>query len=183
MPVALLAGVASYAVMASVMNLAGYVAVGRHHHEGDVFTMISVHILGMFGLVLVVGDLIDRFGRRRALVGGLLLMAASNAALAWFGSVPGMSLTLLFLGLGWNFSYVAATTELVSLSAPSERGRLVGFSDLMAGLTGAGLALGGGLVYTAWGAAGLALAAAALAALPALWIAVRPRPAPVPAVE
>ena len=91
-PAALLAGVASYAVMASVMNLAGYVAVGRHHHEGDVFTMISVHILGMFGLVLVVGDVIDRFGRRRALVGGLLLMAASNAALAWFGGVPGMSL-------------------------------------------------------------------------------------------
>src|SRR5205823_2826237 len=64
---ALVAGVASFAVMASVMNLAGYVAIGRGHHEGDVFTMISVHILGMFGLVLVVGDLIDRFGRRRAL--------------------------------------------------------------------------------------------------------------------
>ena len=182
-PVALVAGVASYAVMASVMNLAGYVAIGRHHHEGDVFTMISVHILGMFGLVLVVGDLIDRFGRRRALVGGLLLMAASNAALAWFGSVPGMSLTLLGLGLGWNFSYVAATTELVSLTAPSERGRLVGFSDLMAGLTGAGLALAGGLVYTASGAAGLALAAAGLAALPALWLAGRPVRAPVPAAQ
>jgi MFS family permease len=182
-PAALLAGVASYAVMASVMNLAGYVAVGRHHHEGDVFTMISIHILGMFGLVLVVGDLIDRFGRRRALVGGLLLMAASNAALAWFGSVPGMSLTLLFLGLGWNFSYVAATTELVSLSAPSERGRLVGFSDLLAGLTGACLALAGGLVYTAAGTVGLALAAAALAGLPAVWLAARPRPAPVPVAE
>src|SRR5207302_6434229 len=68
---ALVAGVASFAVMASVMNLAGYVAVGRGHNEGDVFTMISVHIVGMFGLVLVVGDLIDRFGRREALVGGL----------------------------------------------------------------------------------------------------------------
>ena len=50
--------------MASVMNLAGYMAVGRGHNEGDVFTMISVHILGMYGLVLVVGGLIDRFGRR-----------------------------------------------------------------------------------------------------------------------
>ena len=38
--------------MASVMNLAGYVAVGRGHHQGDVFTMISVHILGMYGLIL-----------------------------------------------------------------------------------------------------------------------------------
>ena len=63
-PAAMVAAVASFAVMASVMNLAGYVAIGRGHNEGDVFTMISVHIVGMYGLVLVVGDLIDRFGRR-----------------------------------------------------------------------------------------------------------------------
>ena len=58
-------------------------------------------------------------------------MAVSNAALVWLGGVAGMSLALLGLGLGWNVSYVAATTELVSLTAPSERGRLVGFSDLL----------------------------------------------------
>ena len=58
-PAAIVAVVASFAVMASVMNLSGYVAVGRGHHQGDVFTMISVHILGMYGLVLIVGD-VDR---------------------------------------------------------------------------------------------------------------------------
>jgi MFS family permease len=63
---AVVAVVASFAVMASVMNLSGYVAVGRGHHEGDVFTMISVHILGMYGLVLIVGDVLGRFGRRAA---------------------------------------------------------------------------------------------------------------------
>jgi MFS family permease len=178
---ALVAGVASFAVMASVMNLAGYVAVGRGHHEGDVFTMISVHIVGMFGLVLFVGDLVDRFGRRQALVGGLALMAASNVALAWFGGVGGMSLALLGLGLGWNLSYVAATTQLIALTAPSERGRLVGFSDLLASLVAAGLALLGGLVYTGGGAAALALAAAALAFLPAVWLTVRPGPVALPA--
>jgi MFS family permease len=177
---ALVAGVASFAVMASVMNLAGYVAVGRGHHEGDVFTMISVHIVGMFGLVLFVGDLIDRFGRRQALVGGLVLMAVSNAALAWFGGVGGMSLALLGLGLGWNLSYVAATTQLIALTAPSERGRLVGFSDLLASLVAAALALLGGLVYTGGGAAALALAAAGLAFLPAVWLTVRPGPVALP---
>ena len=181
-PAALLAACASYAVMAGVMNLAGYVAVGRGHHEGDVFTMISIHIVGMYGLVLVVGDLIDRFGRRRALVGGLLLMTVSNTALVWLGGVGGMSLALLGLGLGWNFGYVAATTELVALTAPSERGRLVGFSDQLSSLVAASLALLGGLVYSASGAAALALAAAALAALPAIWLVARPaRLEPLPA--
>ncbi len=102
----MVAAVASFAVMASVMNLAGYVAIGRGHHEGDVFTMISVHIVGMYGLVLVVGDLIDRFGRRRSMVTGLALMTVSNAALVWLGGVGGMSLALLGLGLGWSLSYV-----------------------------------------------------------------------------
>lgn len=178
-PVAMLAAVTSFAVMAGVMNLAGYVAVGRGHHQGDVYTMISVHLVGMYGLVLVVGDVIDRFGRRRALVGGLLLMAASNAALAWFGGVGGMSIALLGLGLGWNFSYVAATTELVSLASAAERGRLVGFSDLLSSVGAAALALTGGLVYSAWGPATLALVAAALAGVPALWLATRPSPASV----
>jgi MFS family permease len=131
--------------------------------------------------VLFVGDLIDRFGRRQALVGGLALMAASNVALAWFGGVGGMSLALLGLGLGWNLSYVAATTQLIALTAPSERGRLVGFSDLLASVVAAALALLGGLVYTGGGAAALALAAAALAFLPAIWLTVRPGPVALPA--
>jgi MFS family permease len=179
-PSAVIGAVASFAVMAGVMNLAGYIAVGRGHHQGDVYTMISIHIVGMFGLVLIVGDLVDRFGRRRALVTGLAIMALSNAALVWFGGLGGMSLAMLALGVGWNLSYVAATTELVSLSAPSERGRLVGFSDLLASLTAAAIALGGGLVYSGAGVAALALSAAALAAVPALWLAARPGPVPRP---
>jgi MFS family permease len=179
-PTAVLAVVASFAVMASVMNLAGYVAVGRGHHEGDVFTMISIHILGMYGLVLVVGDILDRFGRRRGLYTGLVLMTVSNAALTWLGGVGGMSLALFGLGLGWNLSYVAATTELVALTTPQERGRIVGFADLCAAFVAAGLALLGGAVYTAAGVTALALGAAALAALPALWIGFRPGPTPIP---
>jgi MFS family permease len=155
------------------MNLAGYVAVGHGHDQGDVFTMISIHILGMFGLVLIVGDLLDRFGRRRGLYTGLALMTASNAALTWVGGVGGMSLALFGLGLGWNLSYVAATTELVSLTSARERGRIVGFADLCASFTAAGLALLGGVVYTAAGVTTLSLAAAALADMHAMWIGSR----------
>ena len=145
--------------------------------------MISVHILGMYGLVLVVGGLIDRFGRGRALVGGLGVMAVSNVALTWLDGVGGMSIALLGLGLGWCFSYIAATTELVELTSTVERGRLVGFTDLCASLVAAGLALAGGLVYTAAGVTALAVAAAVLAALPGLWLVGRTAPGPLPAAE
>jgi MFS family permease len=169
--VAMVGAVASFAVMAGVMNLAGYVAVGHHHRHGDIFTVISAHIVGMYGLVLVTGDLVERIGRRRSIVIGLAVMAASNLALVWLTGIAGMSVSLFGLGLGWNIAYVAATTELVDLASPSERGRLVGLSDLLSSGAAAGLALGGGVVYSAFGANALALAAAALAAVPAAWVA------------
>ena len=170
---AMVAAVASFAVMASVMNLSGFVAVGHGHHQSDVFTIISAHIVGMYGLVLVVGDLVERIGRRRSIVLGLAIMAVSNGALVWLAGLMGMSVSLFGLGLGWSLSYVAATTELISLTSPSERGRLIGFTDLLSSLTGAGLALLGGVVYSGAGAGTLAAAAAALAVGPAVWIAVR----------
>src|SRR5258707_15759926 len=94
----MVAAIASFAVMAGVMNLAGYVAVGRGHHEGDVFTMISAHILGMYGLVLVVGNVVDRFGRHRSIIAGLLIMSLSNAGLIWLGGLGGGCLARLRVG-------------------------------------------------------------------------------------
>ena len=170
---ALVAAVASFAVMAGVMNLAGYVAVGRGHHEGDIFRMISVHIVGMYGLVLVVGDLIDRFGQQRALVGGLLLMALSNALLAWSGSVAA-SASPCSASASAGTSPTSPRRPSSSRSrAPPSAGRLVGFSDLTSNVTAAVLAIVGGLIYSASGAAALALTAAGVAAVPALWLALR----------
>ena len=82
------------------------------------------------------------------------------------------SLLMFGLGLGWCLSYIAATAELVDLAGASERGRLVGFSDLLASGCGAALALGGGVVYTgAGGSVSLALVAAGLSFLAAVWVA------------
>ena len=169
-PTAMVGAVASFSVMVGVMNLAGYVAVGHGHNHGSIFTIISLHIVGMYGLVLVIGDVVERLGRRRAMVTGLALMGVSNAALLWLHSIAGMSASLFGLGLGWSLSYVAASTELIGLAAPSERGRLIGTTDLASSLVGAVLALGGGVVYTGGGNASLALTAAGLALLPAAWI-------------
>ena len=167
---ALVAAVASFGVMVSVMNLSGYIVVGHGHSQGDTFWVISAHIVGMYGLVLVVGDAIDHVGRRPALIGGLLVMGVSTIAMVWIASLPAMSLALFGLGLGWAFSYVAATTELVDRAALSERGRLVGFSDLLSGFTGATLALLGGVAYNEIGVGAVGVGATVAVVLPALVI-------------
>ncbi len=166
---ALAAAVASFAVMVSVMNLTGYVVVEHHGHtQADVFPIIGAHVLGMYALVLFVGSMIDSIGRSRSLYGGLVLMGLSCVGLAWFESVLGTSFLLFGVGLGWSISFVAATTQLADMAAPSERGRLLGFSDRLSALTGAALALLGGLALDGLGVTALAVGATVLVLLPLL---------------
>jgi MFS family permease len=167
----LLAAVASFSVMVAVMTLTGFVVVEHGHHAHAVFPIIGAHVIGMYALVLVVGDVIDRIGRPPALVGGLLLMGVSVISLLWITGVAATALALFGLGLGWNLSFVAATAQLADCTGPRERGKLLGFNDLLSGLTGAGLALLGGFALSALGVAALAIGGTALVALPALWIA------------
>jgi MFS family permease len=168
---AMLAAIASFGVMVSVMNLTGYVVVDHHHHtQGSVFPIIGAHVLGMYALVLVIGSLIDRIGRGTALVAGLIVMAISCAALLGVASVPMTAVLLFGLGLGWNLSFVAATAQLADATQPSERGKLLGLNDLLAGLTGATLALIGGVALNVLGVAALAIGATLLAAAPALLV-------------
>lgn len=168
---AMLAAVASFSVMVAVMNLAGYFVVhDHHHHQQSIFPIIGAHVLGMYALILVIGNLIDRFGRRRPLVGGLVLMGLSCIGLLWVESVWGTAVLLFGLGVGWNLSFVAATAELIDRTSPVERGRLLGFSDLLSGLTGAGLALLGGFALQALGVAAIAIGATVLVVVPSLWI-------------
>jgi MFS family permease len=179
---ALLAAQASFAVMVGIMTLTGAVVVDFHHHEGHhVFPIIGAHVVGMYALVLVIGDVIDRIGRTPALAGGLVVMAASAISLLWVESVPATAVALFGLGVGWNLSFVAATAQLADCTHAWERGRLLGFNDFLSGLTGAALALLGGAALSTLGVAALAVGGAALVLAPALWIVRHgAAPAPVP---
>ncbi len=172
---AMLAALASVGVMVSVMNLSGYVVVEHHHHSQDsVFPIIGAHVFGMYALVLVIGALIDRAGRTSALEAGLVVMALSTTGLLWVESVLGTAILLFGLGIGWNISFVAATARLADRTNPAERGRLLGFNDLLGALLGASLALLGGYALDAIGVAALAIGATVIVASPIFLIA-RPR--------
>lgn len=169
---ALMAVFASFSVMASVMTLTGHLVVVERSFDSDsVFPILAAHVVGMFGLVLVVGDLIDRIGRRPALIGGLAIVAVSVLSLAWLESVVAIGFALFGLGLGWIVAYVAGSAELVDRTRPIERGKLLGFADLGASFLAACLALLGGFFLSEFGAPGLALLTGFVALLSMLWIA------------
>jgi MFS family permease len=169
--------------MAVVMNLSGYMVVGHNHQQAAVFDVISAHIVGMYALVLFIGGIVDHLGRRPSIVIGLILIAASCLALAWFTSVVWMSVSLFGIGLGWNLSYVAAAADLADSAAPAERGKLMGFSDRLSAAVAAAGVLVGGFVYSELGVGALAAAATVAAFVPALWVLSGQRRAPATAPD
>ena len=100
-------------------------------------------------------------------------MALSTIGLMFFDSVFATAVLLFGLGVGWNLSFVAATAQMVDLTSASERGRLIGFNDLLSALLGAALALLGGYALDTIGVAALAIGATAIVAAPVLWLVPR----------
>ena len=132
---ALVAGQASLGVMVAVMTLTGSVVVDHFHQEQhDVFPIIAAHFVGLYALVIIVGDLVDRVGRTQALAGGLIVMGLSVSGLLWVEGAHATAGALFGLGLGWNVSFVAATcsttcrkpsdgrTSTLIASSPSDPG-------------------------------------------------------------
>jgi MFS family permease len=164
---ALIAALASFSVMVSVMNLTGYVVVEHHHHaQNDVFPIIGAHVFGMYALILFIGPMIDQIGRGVSLWLGLVLMGVSCIGLAWFDGVLSVGLLLFGLGLGWSISFIAATAQLADRAAAAERGKLLGFNDQLSALLGAGFALLGGFALDTLGVTALAVGATAVVLLP-----------------
>lgn len=172
---ALIAAVASWSAMVAIMTLTGSALAGHGHGSTAIFPVLSAHFVGMFALFLVVGRAIDRAGRRPALAGGLVLLGISALALPpALESVALSALALFGIGLGWSFAYVAATTELAEGATVSERGKLLGFADLLSGLTGAALTVAAGIALATVGLAAVGVGAAVLTGGSAAWIARAP---------
>ncbi|MDQ6779447.1 MAG: MFS transporter [Actinomycetota bacterium] len=175
----LLAAVASWSVMVTLMTLIGSALIRHGHGRGAIFPVLSAHFVGMFGLFLGVGWTIDWIGRRRAMIGGLGLLGLSSLGLLGaLQSVTLTSLALFGIGLGWSCAYVAATSELAESASAVERGKLLGLSDMLSGLLGAGLTILAGYILDTAGIPPVAIGAALVALLSALLVLARlPQPA------
>jgi MFS family permease len=172
---ALFAALASWACMVTVMSLVGSALVDHGHEHGAVFPILAAHFVGMFAFFAVVGPVIERIGGARAIVIGLLVLAASSVSLpAVIDSAHLTGLVLFGVGLGWSLSFVAATAELSDRAPAGRQGTLIGFADLLGGLTGAALVVAGGVALDAAGVGAVGIGAATLPLLAAVWFLVAP---------
>ena len=129
--VAVACGVASYTTMNLVMTSAPLAMVGCGHSVTDAALGIQWHVLAMFGPSFFTGGLIMRFGVGRITTIGLALigltavvdMSGVTVAHFWTG--------LVLLGLGWNFSFIGATTMVTQCHRAEERNKVQAFNDFL----------------------------------------------------
>jgi MFS family permease len=178
-PPALLAVLACWAGMVTVMSLVGAALIDHGREHGAVFPVLAAHFVGMFAFFAVVGPVIERIGRTRAIATGLAVIGASCLALiAAIDQIHLVGLILFTIGLGWSLSFVAATAELSERAPPGQSATLIGFSDLLGSGSAAALVAAGGFALDSLGIASVGIGAALLPVLAALWISLAPlRPA------
>ena len=126
---AVLCGTSSYALMAFVMTAAPLAMVGCGFDVSEAVLGIQWHVLAMFVPSLFTGKLISRFGQRKIIAAGLIiLMMCSAVALAGI-TLEHFYLALILLGLGWNFGFIGSTALLTETYAAHEKHTAQGLND------------------------------------------------------
>ena len=130
---------AGHVVMVAVMVMTP-IHMSHGHAEVEVIGfVISIHILGMYGLSPVAGFLTDRWGARPVIVAGALIQVAACvlAATSRTGWSLGLLAGLFLLGLGWSCTMVAGSNLVAAGSEVRDRASVQGASDLVMGLSAA----------------------------------------------
>ena len=182
--VAIICAMVTYSLMNLVMTSTPLAVVGCGFTKNNANDIVSAHVLAMFAPSFFTGHLITRFGVEKIIAAGLvILMGAGIVALSGV-ALGNFYVTLILLGLGWNFGFIGATTMLASAHAPHERGVVQGMNDMIVFgmVTVASLASGGlmncsgGTAVEGWTAVNLAMVPFLVLAGGALiWLTTRPK--------
>jgi predicted MFS family arabinose efflux permease len=129
--VAVACGMASYGMMNMVMTSAPLAMVGCGHSVTDATLGIQWHVLAMYGPSFFTGALIARFKVERVTAFGLLLIALTAVVAISGISVGHFWGALILLGMGWNFSFIGATTMVTQCHHAHERTKVQSFNDFL----------------------------------------------------
>jgi EmrB/QacA subfamily drug resistance transporter len=107
--------------------------------EGQIQWIVDAYTLVFAGLLLTMGSLGDRFGRRGALQAGFVVFGVGSVASALAGSANQLIATRAFMGIGGALIMPATLSIITNVFPGHERPRAIG---IWAGVAGLGAALG-----------------------------------------
>ncbi|WP_419902841.1 MFS transporter [Kiloniella sp.] len=145
---AILCAAVSFGVMVLLMAPTPLAMVGCGFSETQASDVIRWHVIAMFAPSFFTGSLISRFGSGRVVFCGLFLLSLS-AGTAMAGIELGhFYISLILLGVGWNFGFIGATNMLNDNLAPNERSIVQGANDTLVALVSTLASFGSGVIIS-----------------------------------
>jgi len=93
--------------------------------------VLQFHVLAMFLPSLVTGNLIKKFGYSNMMYLGVVFYILTILLSFFEPSFLNYFISLIFLGIGWNFLFISGTSLLVTTYKPDEKFKAQGFNDLL----------------------------------------------------
>lgn len=178
--VAVIAATLSYGMMNLVMTAAPIAMLDCGFTTANAAWVIQWHVFAMFVPSFFTGQIIARFGAEKVCATGLLLLGCAALVGLHGISFGHFAVTLILLGLGWNFGFIGGTTLLTECYRPAEREKVQGLNDFAVFGTVAVASLTSGklLDWFGWASVNIAIfPTVALALSLILWIVLRRRTA------
>ena len=153
-----------------------------HANETDLQWISTAYALTLSGLLLPLGVLGDRFGRRKLLLAGLTIFGTASAAAAFTSSPVQLAVARGVMGVGGAATMPATLSILGNIFDERERGRAIAIWTSVAGLAAAAGPVAGGLLLSRfwWGSVFLVNVAVVAIALVSVTILLAPSRAPAP---
>lgn len=178
--VAVVVGALGYGVMNLLMTSTPLAMGFCGHPYAAAASVISAHVIAMFAPSFFTGSLIQRFGVLNVMLAGVAAMFGCVAIALSGQQFAHFWLSLVLLGMGWNFMYVGGTTLLTEAYRPQEKAKAQGANEILVFCTTATSSFTSGVLVNAAGWNTLnyvALPFLVIAGSAALWLALRRRAA------
>lgn len=129
--VAVASAMVGYGVMNFIMIATPLAMHGYAHPFSDTAFVIQWHVFGMFVPSFFTGHLIRKFGTANIMLAGVVLLGLCVGINFTGTTVIHFWSSLIFLGLGWNFLFVGATTQLTETYSPGEKAKAQALNDFI----------------------------------------------------
>ena len=122
----------AYSMMSFIMTATPISMYKMHGFTlGSTSIVIQSHIIGMFLPSLITGTLIKKYGHSVIIYIGALIYLFCISLSFYEQTFANYLVSLVLLGVGWNFLFIGGTSLLVICYKDSEKFKVQGFNDVI----------------------------------------------------
>ena len=144
-------GTSAYAMMSFIMTGAPLAMVKHGFSLDHAAFGIQWHVVAMYAPSFFTGNLMNSYGQKKVIFIGLIIILASSVIALMGLELWNFWLSLVLLGLGWNFAFIGTTSLITDTYRENEKNMTQGANDVVLFSTVAFSSLMSGFIFSNYG--------------------------------